>query len=98
MHSSKISLGVEGGPQCEWDIDKLEHTRGTKDGHYLGHTQIMKFKILRYQMLLRGIQGVADVLFRFNQNLPPYSGNHFLALKTRFSLFFVFQEGFHLHS
>ena len=21
----KVSLGVEGGPQCEWDIDKLEH-------------------------------------------------------------------------
>ena len=26
----KISLGVEGGSQCEWDIDKLEHTRGNQ--------------------------------------------------------------------
>lgn len=23
----KISLGVEGGSQCEWDIDKLKHTQ-----------------------------------------------------------------------
>ena len=44
----KISLGVE-GHSVNGILTNSSISRRTEDGQYLGHSQIMKFKILRHQ-------------------------------------------------